>query len=193
MLVASRGGFSPERMLLAGMALNSAFVTLLMVLLASGDPRMAGLLSWISGSTYNISMTQALQSAVVGMILVALAPLASRWLTLLPLGSATARSAGIALNRSRFSLLLLAAALTATATLTIGPLSFIGLMAPHIVRMLGFRRALPQLLMAGLLGGGLLVFADWCGRMLAFPDQIPAGLMATFFGAPYFIWLLRRA
>lgn len=193
MLVASRGGFSPERMLLAGMALNSAFVTLLMVLMASGDPRMGGLLSWISGSTYNINMQQAVQSAVVGIILIALAPLASRWLTLLPLGSATARSAGMALTGSRLALLLLAAALTATATLTIGPLSFIGLMAPHIVRMLGFRRALPQVLMAGLLGGGLMVFADWCGRMLAFPDQIPAGLMATFFGAPYFIWLLRRA
>jgi iron complex transport system permease protein len=193
MLVASRGGFSPERMLLAGMALNSAFVTLLMVLLASGDPRMGSLLSWISGSTYNVNMQQAVQSAVIGMVLIALAPLASRWLTLLPLGSATARSAGMALTTSRLSLLLLAAALTATATLTIGPLSFVGLMAPHIVRMLGFRRALPQVLMSGLLGGGLMIFADWCGRMLAFPDQIPAGLMATFFGAPYFIWLLRRA
>uniref|UniRef100_UPI0028AC7D16 Fe(3+)-hydroxamate ABC transporter permease FhuB n=1 Tax=Pantoea sp. TaxID=69393 RepID=UPI0028AC7D16 len=185
MLVASRGGFSPERMLLAGMALNSAFVTLLMLLMASGDPRMGGLLSWISGSTYNMTMQQALQSAVCGVVLVALAPLASRWLTLLPLGSATARSAGMALTSSRLALLLLAAALTATATLTIGPLSFVGLMAPHIVRMLGFRRALPQVLMAGLLGAGLMVFADWCGRMLAFPDQIPAGLMATFFGAPY--------
>lgn len=192
MLVASRGGFSPERMLLAGMALNSAFVTLLMVLLASGDPRMAGLLTWMSGSTYNLSQTQAVQSAGVAMVLLALAPLASRWLTLLPLGSATARSAGMPLTVARLSLLLLAAALTATATFTVGPLSFIGLMAPHMVRMLGFRRALPQLLMAGLLGGGLMVFADWCGRMLAFPDQIPAGLMATFFGAPYFIWLLRR-
>lgn len=193
MLVASRGGFSPERMLLAGMALNSAFVTLLMVLMASGDPRMGGLLSWISGSTYNINMPQAVQSAVVGIVFIALAPLASRWLTVLPLGSVTARSAGMALTGSRLALLLLAAALTATATLTIGPLSFVGLMAPHIVRMLGFRRALPQVLMAGLLGGGLMVLADWCGRMLAFPDQIPAGLMATFFGAPYFIWLLRRA
>lgn len=192
MLVASRGGFSPERMLLAGMALNSAFVTLLMLLMASGDPRMGGLLSWISGSTYNINMQQALQSAVCALVLVALAPLASRWLTLLPLGSATARSAGMALTSSRLALLLLAAALTAAATLTIGPLSFVGLMAPHIVRMLGFRRALPQVMMAGLLGAGLMVFADWCGRMLAFPDQIPAGLMATFFGAPYFIWLLRR-
>ena len=193
MLVASRGGFSPERMLLAGMALNSAFVTLLMLLLASGDPRMGGLLSWISGSTYNISGRQAIQSAACALLLVALAPLASRWLTLLPLGSATARSAGMALTPARLSLLLLAAALTASATLTIGPLSFVGLMAPHMARMLGFRRALPQLLLSGLLGAGLMVLADWCGRMLAFPDQIPAGLMATFLGAPYFIWLLRRS
>ncbi|MEL7697133.1 MULTISPECIES: Fe(3+)-hydroxamate ABC transporter permease FhuB [Pantoea] len=193
MLVASRGGFSPERMLLAGMALNSAFVTLLMLLLASGDPRMGGLLSWISGSTYNISASQAIQSAGCALLLVALAPLASRWLTLLPLGSATARSAGMALTPARLSLLLLAAALTASATLTIGPLSFVGLMAPHMARMLGFRRALPQLLLSGLLGAGLMVLADWCGRMLAFPDQIPAGLMATFLGAPYFIWLLRRS
>lgn len=193
MLVASRGGFSPERMLLAGMALNSAFVTLLMLLLASGDPRMGGLLSWISGSTYNISSSQAIQGALCALLLVALAPLASRWLTLLPLGSATARSAGMALTPARFSLLMLAAALTASATLTIGPLSFVGLMAPHMARMLGFRRALPQLLLSGLLGAGLMVLADWCGRMLAFPDQIPAGLMATFLGAPYFIWLLRRS
>ncbi len=139
MLVASRGGFSPERMLLAGMALNSAFVTILMLLMASGDPRMSGLLTWISGSTYNVSATQALQSAGCAVVLVSLAPLASRWLTLLPLGSATARSAGMALTASRLALLLLAAALTASATLTIGPLSFVGLMAPHMARMLGFR------------------------------------------------------
>jgi len=193
MTVASRGGFTPERLLLAGMALNSTFVTLLMLLLASGDPRMGGLLTWISGSTYNISGTQAIQSALCALLLVGLAPLATRWLTLLPLGSATARSAGLALTPARLSLLLLAAALTASATLTIGPLSFVGLMAPHLARMLGFRRALPQLLLSGLLGAGLMVLADWCGRMLAFPDQIPAGLMATFLGAPYFIWLLRRS
>ncbi|NIF21132.1 Fe(3+)-hydroxamate ABC transporter permease FhuB [Pantoea sp. Acro-835] len=193
MLVASRGGFSPERMLLAGMALNSAFVTVLMLLLASGDPRMAGLLSWISGSTYNITLHQAGVSSLCAVVLVALAPLASRWLTILPLGGATARSTGMALGTSRAMLLLLAAALTAASTLTIGPLSFIGLMAPHIVRMLGFRRALPQLLVSALLGAALMMAADWCGRMLAFPQQIPAGLMATFIGAPYFIWLMRRA
>ncbi|CCK05468.1 Ferric hydroxamate ABC transporter (TC 3.A.1.14.3), permease component FhuB [Cronobacter sakazakii 696] len=76
--------------------------------------------------------------------------------------------------------------------LTIGPLSFIGLMAPHITRMLGFRRALPQLIIASLLGGMLMMLADWAGRMVMFPYQIPAGLLATFIGAPYFVYLLRK-
>lgn len=190
--VGGRGGFSPERMLLAGMALSTAFATLLLMLLASGDPRMAGLMTWISGSTYNVDGAQAMRTAFIALLLLALTPLCRRWLTLLPLGGETARSLGVALRTSRMALLLLAAALTAAATLTIGPLSFVGLMAPHMARMLGFRRALPQLTMAVLLGGGLMMAADWCGRMVVFPSQVPAGLLATFIGAPYFIYLLRK-
>ncbi len=76
--------------------------------------------------------------------------------------------------------------------MTIGPLSFIGLMAPHIARMMGFRRAMPHMVMSALIGGVLLVLADWCGRMLMFPFQIPAGLLSTFIGAPYFVYLLRK-
>ena len=90
------------------------------------------------------------------------------------------------------ALLLLAACLTATATMTIGPLSFVGLMAPHIARMMGFRRTMPHIVISALVGGLLLVFADWCGRMVLFPFQIPAGLLSTFIGAPYFIYLLRK-
>ncbi len=191
-LASGRGGFSPQRMLLAGIGLSTAFTTLSMLLLASGDPRMAGLLSWMSGSTYNVDAAQALRALIIAAILLALVPLCRRWLTILPLGGATARAVGLALTPSRMALLLLAAALTASATLTIGPLSFVGLMAPHIARMLGFRRALPQMVLAALLGGGLMMAADWCGRMLAFPNQIPAGLLATFIGAPYFVYLLRR-
>jgi ABC-type Fe3+-siderophore transport system permease subunit len=187
-----RGGFSPERMLLAGMALSTAFTMLLMLLLASGDPRMATLLTWISGSTYNVSGERALRTAGVMALLLALTPLCRRWLQVLALGGATARGVGIALTPVRITLLLLAATLTAAATLTIGPLSFVGLMAPHIARMLGFRRSLAQLIIAALLGGALMVAADWCGRMILFPDQIPAGLLATFIGAPYFVLLLRR-
>ena len=192
LIAAGRGGFSPHRMLLAGMALSTAFTMLLMMLQASGDPRMAQILTWISGSTYNATGEQVVQSAIAMVILLLLVPLCRRWLTILPLGGETARSIGMALSPARIGLLLLAACLTAAATLTIGPLSFVGLMAPHIARMMGFRRTMPHIVISALIGGLMLVFADWCGRMLMFPYQVPAGLLSTFIGAPYFIYLLRK-
>ncbi len=192
MIAAGRGGFSPHRMLLAGMALSTAFTMLLMMLQASGDPRMAQVLTWISGSTYNATDAQVWRTGIVMVILLAITPLCRRWLTILPLGGDTARAVGMALTPTRIALLLLAACLTATATMTIGPLSFVGLMAPHIARMMGFRRTMPHIVISALVGGLLLVFADWCGRMVLFPFQIPAGLLSTFIGAPYFIYLLRK-
>lgn len=192
MAAAGRGGFSPHRMLLAGMALSTAFTMLLMMLQASGDPRMAQILTWISGSTYNATGAQVVYSGVVMVLLLAITPLFRRWMTILPLGSETARAVGMALTPSRVGLLLLAACLTATATMTIGPLSFIGLMAPHIARMMGFRRTMPHIVISAIIGGVMLVLADWLGRMVLFPYQIPAGLLSTFIGAPYFIYLLRK-
>ncbi|HEY0211173.1 Fe(3+)-hydroxamate ABC transporter permease FhuB [Acerihabitans sp.] len=192
LLVAGRRHFSTQRMLLAGIALGTAFTTLVTLLLASGDPRLGGLLTWISGSTYGVRPSQAITSAATALVLLLLVPGCRRWLDVLPLGGETARSLGLPLARARLVILLLAAVLTAGATLTVGPLSFIGLMAPHMARMLGFRRAMPQLVMAALLGAMLMLLADWAGRMVMFPNQIPAGLLATFIGAPYFIVLLRR-
>lgn len=184
--------FSAQRMLLAGIALSTAFSTLMTLLLASGDPRMGGVLTWMSGSTYHVTAAQAWRTALIAIVLLAVVPCCRRWVNILPLGSVTARSLGLALTPARITILLLAAIMTAAATLTVGPLSFIGLMAPHMARMLGFRRAIPQWMVASILGGVLMVLADWCGRMLIFPSQIPAGLLATFIGAPYFIYLLRK-
>lgn len=192
MIAAGRGGFSPHRMLLVGMALSTAFTMLLMMLQASGDPRMAQILTWISGSTYNATGAQVMHSGIAMLLLLAVTPLCRRWMTILPLGGETARAVGVALTPSRVGLLLLAACLTAVATMTIGPLSFIGLMAPHIARMMGFRRTMPFIVMSALTGGMILVIADWLGRMVLFPYQIPAGLLSTFIGAPYFIYLLRK-
>lgn len=184
--------FSAERMLLTGIALSTAFSTLLTLLLASGDPRMGGLLTWISGSTYSVTADAAWRTLGLAAILMLLVPFLRRWINILPLGSVTAKSVGMALTPSRMAILMVAAIMTAAATLTVGPLSFIGLMAPHMARMMGFRRAMPQWMVASILGGLLMVFADWCGRMFLFPNQIPAGLLATFIGAPYFIYLLRK-
>ncbi len=87
---------------------------------------------------------------------------------------------------------MMASLLTALSTLVIGPLSFVGLLAPHIARALGQYKARNQLIVACLVGAILMVAADWFGRTLWFPWQFPAGLMASVVGGGYFLILLRK-
>jgi iron complex transport system permease protein len=89
-------------------------------------------------------------------------------------------------------LLLLAAFLTAAATVIIGPLSFVGLMAPHLARVLGQQTVGRQLIMSGAVGAVLLALADYLSRVLIFPNQLPAGLLAALLGGGYFLWGLGR-
>ncbi|WP_322044589.1 iron chelate uptake ABC transporter family permease subunit [Paraburkholderia sp. J67] len=74
----------------------------------------------------------------------------------------------------------------------VGPLSFIGLMAPHMVRQMGVRRAAPAMLASALLGALLMVLSDWAGRNLLFPLQMPAGLLAMIAGGLYLMVSLAR-
>jgi iron complex transport system permease protein len=116
----------------------------------------------------------------------------TRWLEILPLGSDQARAIGLPLRTSRMILTILAAGLTAAASLVVGPLSFVGLVAPHMARLVGFGRAHHQLLAAILIGAGMMTGADWLSRIVSFPYQLPLGLFASLIGGPYLIWLLRR-
>lgn len=192
LLLAQREEGSPTRVLLIGVALSTVSGTFLTLFLVSGDPRISAVLSWLVGSTYQVTASQAVITASLAVALLLLTPLTTRWLTILPLGGGMAKGLGIDLKRARLSILLLAAALIAASTLSVGPLSFVGLMAPHLARMLGYRRAMPQLLVAVGSGAALMLLADALGRIILFPYQIPAGLLATFLGAPWFIFLLRR-
>lgn len=192
LLIARRPSAAPERLLLAGVALATMFSGLAAVVLAGDDPRVDRLLAWMSGSTYHAGLPEAAVAAAAAVAMLALAPLTVRWLEILPLGPAPARALGLDPARARLALLPLVAVPVAAATLAIGPLSFVGLMAPHMARLAGFRRALPQLLASALAGALILLIADWLGRTLIFPWQVPAGLLAAFIGGPYLLWLLRR-
>lgn len=187
-----RSGFAPERVLLIGISITALFDALQVILLAGGDPRGQNLLGWMSGSTYFVGPQMALWVLACSVLLLLAALPLGRWLELLPLGDGTPKALGVPLGRSRFALLLLAALLTAGATLIVGPLSFIGLLAPHLARLLGLARAVPQLLGAALLGALVMVAADWLGRNLLFPAQLPAGLLASLLGGAYFMLCLYR-
>ena len=189
---ARRQDFSPERLLLVGIAISAMFDAVQTLVLSLNDPRGQALLGWLSGSTYHVELPLAWAALSGSLLLLACCLPLKRWLTVLPLGDTAPRSLGVPLAHARLVLMGLAALLTAAATLVVGPLSFVGLMAPHMARMLGFHQARSQLLAAGLLGCLVMLAADWLGRMLIFPSQLPAGLLAAVLGGAYLVWGLSR-
>lgn len=191
LLFSWRSEFSPERVLLAGVALGAAFGAFIAIALATGDPRIGMLLTLLTGSLYQIGPVEAAVLATAAIVLLLLVPMLSRWLDILPLGQAAARSVGVSMMTSRTIIMLLTALLTATATLAVGLLSLVGFIAPHMARMMGAQRALHQAVLAALIGAILMVVADWAGRVVIFPFQLPAGIFAMMLAGPYLIWLSR--
>ncbi|WP_105384947.1 Fe(3+)-hydroxamate ABC transporter permease FhuB [Neorhizobium alkalisoli] len=191
-LISARSGFGPNRVLLAGIAIGAMLDAGIGVLAASGDPRGLALIRWMAGSTYFVDNAIAGTALLISAVGLAAALLLCRWLALLNLGPETAGELGLDVRVARAVLFGLAALMTAASTLVVGPLSFIGLMAPHLAQGLGFRQPASQLWASASVGACLLIIADWAGRMIAFPYQIPAGLLSALVGTPVLLMLLRR-
>ncbi|MFQ2293688.1 Fe(3+)-hydroxamate ABC transporter permease FhuB [Aeromonas enteropelogenes] len=187
-----RHGFQPERILLSGIAITALFEPLQAIALANGDLRVQQLLSWMSGSTYYVTLPVASALAGLALLMLAACLLISRWLDLMPMGAAVATALGIRLSLAQLVILLLVAVLTASATLVVGPLSFVGLLAPHMAKLMGLVRARWHLLGAAGSGALLMVSADWIGQQILFPQDVPVGLVSTLLGGAYFMWCLRR-
>lgn len=190
--ITARSGFGPERLLLSGIALGAFGMSILTTVLAGGGMRGYILLTWMSGSTNNAGPVEAWVGLAAAVVLIAPLPFLARWLDLLPLGTGVGTSLGLPVKQARLALAVIAALLTAVSSLLVGPLSLIGLIAPHLARLLGFVHGRHQLAAAVLIGMAVLVFADWFSRVVIFPYQVPLGLFASLVGGPYLIWLLNR-
>ena len=192
MLFNRKNGLTPEKVLLTGMAIAALADAAIRIWTASGDYRVQQLLVWMSGSTYQATPESALiVSLLAAASLLLILPL-QRWLGLLSLNADVAQSTGVNVSLARMVLIASSAALTAAATLLIGPLSFVGLLAPHLARMLGARLPGQQLAAAALIGASVMMTADWLGRQVMFPYEVPAGMMATLIGGAYFMMMMRK-
>ncbi|MFB2595408.1 Fe(3+)-hydroxamate ABC transporter permease FhuB [Paracoccus sp. p4-l81] len=181
-----------ERVLLAGIAVSALASSVLGAIMARGDARAFQILGWISGSSSAVTLPAALALAGIALSLFALAALAGRWLTLLPLGAGVAQGLGLGVTRARAALILLAGLATGAATIVVGPLSFVGLIAPHLARRSGLARPVQHLAGAALIGAALMLAADFGARMAGFPYELPLGLFASLIGAPWLIWMMMR-
>ncbi|MCX7206828.1 MAG: Fe(3+)-hydroxamate ABC transporter permease FhuB [Proteobacteria bacterium] len=170
---------SPAKLILLGVGLSSMLEAILQFVLAKGDADSFRILSWLAGSTYQVSPKQALISSALIIILGLATLLCARVLSLLMLGDDAARARGLAIAPTRMILLMLSGSLCAIITSQFGPLAFIGLMLPHLAKLCGARSSKSQLIVAAGLGIILLACADLAGRTLIFPRQIPVGIVAS--------------
>jgi ABC-type Fe3+-siderophore transport system permease subunit len=115
-----------------------------------------------------------------------------RSLDMLSFGDDTASGLGLLVGRTRVYALIIGVVLCAFAVSIVGTIGFIGLLAPHAARRLVGFRHFPLMVTSGLLGGLLLVAADFIGRVALAPKEIPSGLVVALIGAPYLLMLLRK-
>jgi len=188
-----RGDWSPTRLLLTGVVIAAGWGAVISFLLAtSPDRRLPGMLFWLMGDLGAGAATgPGFGWAVLAIGLVAGLLLAGQ-LNVLAHGDLPARSLGVDLGRLRGAIYLVASLLTASAVTLAGTIGFIGLVTPHMLRLVGLtdhRRLLPACL---LLGGALLLLADTLARSLLAPRQLPTGVVTALIGVPLFLYLLRR-
>lgn len=181
----------PEHLLLNGVMLAAALGAAVALLLSlSPEPQMRGMFFWLMG---DLSQRDAWGPAllVLGIGLAGTLLLAPA-LGVLNLGEAQAHTLGLRVTPLRWIFFALAAALTATAVAVAGSIGFIGLLVPHLLRVLGLGGQRWFLAGTALLGGNLLVLADAVARSAAAPLQLPVGAITALLGAPLFLLLLRR-
>ncbi|MEY9489543.1 iron complex transport system permease protein [Streptomyces calvus] len=185
-------GATPVRLALAGTAISAALYGYLQAIMILDDAALGRMRFWTVGSLStgtDSTITQVLPFLLAGFVL-ALA--LARPLNAMAMGDDTAKALGANLNRTRALSMLAATVLCGAATAACGPIMFVGLMVPHVVRSFtgpDLRWILPY---AAILSPVLLLGADVLGRIVARPAELQVGIITAILGGPVFIYLVRR-
>lgn len=185
-------GVQPLRMILAGVAVAAFFGGAQTALMVFYSDRIQSTINWMAGGFQGASWSHV--SMILPYTLLGLAAVffISRWLNALQLGEDTARSIGLPVEKIRFVLLILAALLAASAVSVAGMLGFVGLVIPHMVRLVtgsDFDYLLPC---SAIWGAAFVSMTDSAARLALAPVEVPVGVFMSFFGAPFFLYLLKK-
>ncbi|MET8090304.1 iron ABC transporter permease [Micromonospora sp. NPDC005220] len=187
-----RGGATPLKIALAGAATSAALASLVVAIVLPRGDIAENFQSWqvggVGGATWD-SIGQVLPFLIAGLVICLLS---ARALNSLALGDELAAGLGERVALVRGIAALGAVVLCGTATAVAGPIAFVGLIVPHLCRLLvglDYRWLLP---FVALVGAALLTAADVVGRVVNRPDEIEAGIITALIGAPFFIYIVRR-
>ena len=189
-LIARKSGRVPvETLLLAGVAVSLFFSALLSFLMYRAGENLHQIMFWLMGGLWNADWNSVTTGLFIIPCVIVLV-LFAREIDILSLGDEEASTLGVNAERIKVALLAVTACITGIAVSIAGSIGFLGLITPHIVRTFtgpGHRFLLPAAMLAG---GILLVWADMASR--TFCNDMPVGIITAFFGAPFFLYLIRR-
>jgi len=192
-LIAAVGrGLSIQTLLLAGVIVGIFFSAAITVVISLLDfNRLGGVVHWLLGNLAPIPPGALGLFAILSALGFALVVTHARELNLMALGEEALLQLGVAADRLKLTIFLGAALLTASVVAFVGPIGFVGLIVPHVLRiLLGSDNRL--LVPAALVGGGIfLLAADTLARSIVAPAELSVGVITSFCGAPFFIYLLR--
>ncbi len=189
------GGFhaTPVKMALAGMILTLLFSSLTSIFQIFYETETSGLFLWGNGSLVQQDWRGVLFAIPILILVTCVALLLSGKMDILLLGEEKAASLGENIKQTQVVLFILAVGLTATTVSVVGPIGFVGLIAPHLMRLIGFRKHRPLILASLLWGANILLFADILGRVLdPTLKEVPVGSVTALIGAPWLIYLIFR-
>jgi len=190
-LAHGEGGWTPARLLLTGVVVAAGASAVVSMLLSLGDEtQLRGMLFWLMGDL-SLSTRPGPLLVLFAVALVVAFPFA-RHLNVLARGEVAARVLGAPVDGLRIGIFIASSVLTAASVTTAGTIGFVGLVTPHLVRLVlgaDHRLVLPA---SGLLGGTLVMIADLCARVMFAPRQLPVGALTAIAGVPLFLLLMRR-
>ena len=185
-LLAWKGGVKTVRLILAGVAVNAFFAGASYLITILNNDKIQNIMLWLSGNLSGRSMYDVKLILPYSLIGLAAALAAIRPSNLLLFGDEKAGSLGLNITRSRILISLTASFLAAISTSLVGVISFVGLVIPHIVRLItgpNYKYLLPL---------SILLIADTFARTIAAPIELPVGTLMALVGGPFFVYLLRR-
>lgn len=192
LLARERGAVQPVRLALIGVAVGAALGAAQQLVLVRAPDGVAGALAFLAGTVYGADAERVTRMLPWAAALLPLGLLLARRLDVLSFGESVATSLGTRVGLARVVALTVAVGLASAAVTGAGILGFVGLLAPHLARLLVGGLHARLLPIAMLIGAVLVVAADTLGRSVLPPLELPAGILTTLVGAPYFLWLLRR-
>lgn len=189
-----RSGFSSETLLLTGVAISFFFSSLILFIqYMSNVGDSFRIIRWLMGGLTTVGYGDVLQLLPFVTICIAVILWLSRELNLLMAGDDIALSRGLAVQKTRYLLFFVTSLCVGAIVALCGPIGFVGMMVPHICRLLigGDHHWLAPATL--LFGGSFLIICDTIARLIIAPAEIPVGVITTLLGGPFFLWLLIKS